>query len=137
MTYVYIDIHYLNGSDMINKLLIQKEGNEEAIESLIQTLAKLALEPGKKFTQKYLKEYKKYIRYTKIPQDKAQEFYQNPLFKCVFEEGSTDTFLFLLLDGVLKTITTDNITNENMLGKYLKYPEWKNICDNVNVLFDY
>lgn len=136
MTYVYINLEYLGGADMINKLLIQKDGNEAAIESLIQTCARLELPKGKKFTQNYFANYKKRLDFTEIPADKAKEFYQNPLFKASFSGGATDTFRFLLLEGKLKTITPDNITNPDMLGDELKYAEWKNVCDHLTTLLD-
>lgn len=121
---------------MINKLLIQKEGNEEAIESLIQACARMVLSKGKKFTQNYLANYKKSLDYIEIPANIAKDFYQNPLFKKVFHSGATDTFRFLLLEGKLKTIMADNIEDTGMLGDELKYAVWENVCDKVTVLLD-
>lgn len=132
MTYVYISLVYPAGADMINKLLIRKEGNEEAIESLIKAFASI---DGnyKKLNDKNLINYKERLNYFEIPIDTCVNFYQNPLFKVVFHGMGTDSFRFLVLDGVLKTITSDNIEKQLV---DLKYPEWKNVCSNVIRLLD-
>jgi len=102
----------LDGSDMMNVLLIQREKNTTALNRLIELLGDDCL-PKSTFKNK-----------------DVEAFVKNPLFPVIQMPGCAYSYRILKLDGKLELIDDLSVL------KSTKFPEWENICGEMTVLFE-